>query len=146
MLVTFMATLPPTDHVTMFAKRAVCVVENFPPYIFARPNAASRWEKGFRKHATDAALTELAVEFGPAQDFGVSGCRAFFTPPTIWTGRSAGRPFKEQGAWSFVLTGRRPAGRSSVMGGASFRSGGALGSARLTARPGSGNNHRPERS
>ena len=79
-----------------------------------RRNAVARWAEGFRKHAAAGALTELAVEFGRARDFGVAGTRAFFVLPTSWTGRSAGRPFEEQGAWSFVL--KRAGARWRILG------------------------------
>ncbi len=102
-LAAFMAKLPAAQHPTMYAARGVTILENYPPYIFAGEAAVARWEQGFRKHAADGALTELAVEFGPAQDFSASGSRAFFVLPTTWTGRSAGRPFEEHGAWSFVV-------------------------------------------
>jgi hypothetical protein len=105
-LAAFMATLP-AGHPAMFAPRGVTIIENFPPYLFAGRDAAARWEEGFRRHAADGALTDLAVTFGRAQDFGVSGSRAFFVLPTTWAGRAAGVPFEERGGWSFVLAPAR---------------------------------------
>jgi hypothetical protein len=102
-LVAFMSKLPVGEHATMFAPRGVTIIENFPPYVFVGPDAVARWEAGFRTHVAAEQDTELKVEFGPAQDFGVTGNRAYFALPTTWTGRSAGRSFEEQGAWSFVL-------------------------------------------
>jgi hypothetical protein len=102
-LVAFMARLPEDEHATMFAPRGVTIIENYPPFIFAGADAVERWEAGFRRHAADGSLTELALEFGPAQDFRVSGRRAYFSLPTTWVGKSAGRPFEERGAWSFVI-------------------------------------------
>lgn len=102
-LVTFMARLPGGEHATMFAPRGATIIENYPPFIFAGADAVGRCEAGFRQHAADGSLTELALEFGPVQDFRVSGGRAYFSLPTTWTGKSAGRPFEERRAWSFVL-------------------------------------------
>jgi hypothetical protein len=102
-LVAFMASLPPTGHPAIFARRGLTIIENFPPFVFAGRDAAVRWERGFRKHAMAGALTNLAAEFAPAQDFSADRSRAFFVLPTIWTGHASGFPFRERGAWSFVL-------------------------------------------
>ena len=103
-----MARLPEGEHATMFAHRGVTIIENYPPFIFAGADAVGRWEAGFRQHAAERLLTELAPEFGPAQDFRVSGRRAFFSLPTTWAGKAAGRRFDERGAWSFVLARTGP--------------------------------------
>lgn len=101
-LVAFMVALPAGRHPTMFARSGVTIVENFPPFIFAGKDAVPRWEVGFRSHAA-GRLTDLAARFGPAQDFDLAASRAYFVLPTTWTGRAAGNPFKEFGAWAFVL-------------------------------------------
>jgi hypothetical protein len=110
-LAAFMASLPPTGHPAIFAPRGLTIIENFPPYVFAGRDAAARWERGFRRHAAAGALTKLAAEFGPAQDFSVDRSRAFFVLPTIWTGHASGTPFRERGAWSFVLLRLEPGWR-----------------------------------
>jgi hypothetical protein len=102
-LVAFMAKLPQRQHATMFARRGVTILENYPPYLFTGPDAVARWEQGFRKHIADERDAELKVEFGPAEDFAVTGERAYFSLPTTWTGRAGGKAFEEHGAWSFVL-------------------------------------------
>jgi hypothetical protein len=101
-LAAFMSRLPPSDHATFFAKHGVCIVENFAPYLFCGANAVTRWEAGFRAHASD--LTDLAATFGAAHDFSRSGNRVYFSLPTIWTGLASGKHFEERGAWAFVLT------------------------------------------
>lgn len=100
-LATFMSRLPPGEHATAFAKRGVCIVENFAPFVFCGANAVARWEAGFRAHVSD--LTELAAAFGAAHDFNTSGNRAYFSLPTTWTGLASGKHFEERGAWAFVL-------------------------------------------
>jgi hypothetical protein len=96
----FMATLDDACVESVFANDPV-IVENFAPYVFRGPSAAARWREGFRQHA--ATLSELANVFGPAQDFSRSGDTVYFVLPTMWTGRTGGKPFEEQGGWSFVL-------------------------------------------
>ena len=102
-IVSFMTQLPQGVHPDVFVGKGLTIVENFPPYLFRGASAAADWEQGFRKHATDDDYTELAVTFGPARDFGVTGDRAYFCLPTTWTGRTHGRPFEEHGAWAFIV-------------------------------------------
>ncbi len=102
-LAEYMRSPPAGRHPTMFAERSVTIVENFPPYLFVGPDAVPHWEAGFRAHLATEKDSELKVEFGPAQDYSVTGKRAFFTLPTTWSGLSGGKRFVEHGAWSFVL-------------------------------------------
>jgi hypothetical protein len=96
----FMATLDDTLLADCFANDVV-IVENFAPYVFRGADAVGRWRAGFREHA--ATLAGLVVAFGTPQDFSRAGDTAYFVLPTIWTGRTGGKPFEEQGGWSFVL-------------------------------------------
>ena len=96
----FMMTLDDARVECVFADDPV-IVENFAPYVFRGPSAAARWREGFRQHA--ATLTELHCGFAPAQDFSRMGDIVYFDLPTTWTGRTDGKPFEEQGGWSFVL-------------------------------------------
>jgi hypothetical protein len=102
-LVLFMSALPAGQHPAVFANQDLCIIENFAPFVFCGPSAASMWESGFRSHSEEENLSELAVHFGTAHDFSLSKGRAYFSLPTTWTGRTHGRRFEEHGAWSFVL-------------------------------------------
>lgn len=102
-LATFMSTLPAGRHPTMLARRGLCIVENFAPFLFCGPGAAGAWEAGFRAHSIDEGLSGLSARFGPAHDFNVVGDRAYFSLPTVWTGLTHGRAFEEHGAWAFVV-------------------------------------------
>jgi hypothetical protein len=101
-LTDFMKALPP-EHAQVFAERGVCIIENFAPFLFCGPDAATRWEAGVRAHFAEDGLESLAVTFGEAQDFSVAGTRAYFSLPSTWTGLTHGRRFEEHGAWAFVL-------------------------------------------
>jgi len=103
-LASFMSTLTPGQHPTMFALQGLCIIENFAPFMFCGPHAALDWEAGFRAHAQD--LSELSASFGEAHDFAEVGDRAYFSLPTRWTGLDQGRRFDEHGAWAFVLERR----------------------------------------
>ncbi len=94
---------PAGEHSAMFARRGVCIIENFAPFTFCGPHAVSRWEAGFRAHSAADDLEELAAHFDAAFDFTQAANRAYFSLPTTWTGRTHGRRFEEHGAWSFVL-------------------------------------------
>ncbi len=105
-LADFMSTLPVGAHPPSFARAGLCIVENFAPFLFCNPQAATDWEAGFRAHAADEDLSELQAHFGAAHDFSRAGDRVYFSLPTTWTGSSHGRRFVEHGAWTFVLTQR----------------------------------------
>ena len=102
-LVTFMSTLRRGEQPTVFARRGVCIIENFAPFLFCGPQAAANWSAGFRSHAGADNLKNLVATFGEAHDFSQSGGRAYFSLPTTWTGLTAGKNFEEHGAWAFVL-------------------------------------------
>ena len=102
-LVTFMSTLRRGEQPMVFARRGVCIVENFPPFLFCGSQAVANWSAGFRAHSADGDLKNLAATFGEAHDFSRSGKRVYFSLPTTWTGLTQGKRFEEHGAWSFVL-------------------------------------------
>ena len=102
-LVTFMSTLRRGEQPTVFARRGLCIIENFAPYLFCGLQAAANWSAGFRAHAAEDDLKGLAATFGEAHDFSQSGRRVYFSLPTTWTGLTHGKHFEERGSWSFVL-------------------------------------------
>jgi hypothetical protein len=102
-LVTFMSTLRRGEQPMVFARRGLCIVENFAPFLFCGLQAAANWSAGFRAHAAEGDLKDLAATFGEAHDFSRSGKRVYFSLPTTWTGLTRGKRFEEHGAWSFVL-------------------------------------------
>ncbi len=102
-LVAFMSTLRRGEQPRVFARRGVCIIENFAPYVFCGLQAAANWAAGFRAHAAAGELKDLSAAFGAAHDFSQTGKRVYFSLPTTWTGRTHGRHFEEHGAWSFVL-------------------------------------------
>lgn len=102
-LVSFMSTLRRGEQPTVFARRGVCIVENFAPYLFCGLQAAANWAAAFRAHAAADELKDLNATFGAAHDFSQSGKRVYFSLPTTWAGQTHGRHFDEQGAWAFVL-------------------------------------------
>jgi hypothetical protein len=102
-LVMFMSTLRRGEQPMVFARHGVCIVENFAPFLFCGLQAAANWSAGFRAHAAEDHLRDLAATFGEAHDFKRSGKRVYFSLPTTWTGLRQGKRFEEHGAWSFVL-------------------------------------------
>ena len=102
-LVTFMSSQRRGEQPTVFARRGLCIVENFAPFLFCGLQAAASWSAGFRAHAAAEDLKNLTAAFGDAHDFNQSGKRVYFSLPTTWTGLTHGKHFEEHGAWSFVL-------------------------------------------
>lgn len=101
-LMEFMRALP-AGHPDVFTREGLCIIENFPPYLFCARQAANQWENGVRAHFAQDKLSRLVAKFGPAQDYSRHGDRAYFSLPTTWTGLTHGREFEEHGAWAFVL-------------------------------------------
>lgn len=97
-----------------FATKDVVILENFAPYLFAGPDAVARWASGMREHAR--TLGGLKHSFGAAQDFTSDGELAFFSLPTHWQGTTNGRPFQEDGGWSFLLVSENGAWRVKSYG------------------------------
>jgi hypothetical protein len=102
-LAVFMSTLHPDQHPSVFARKGLCIVENFAPFLFCGRDADLAWETGFRAHAADEGLSELSAQFAEAHDFSQSGNRCYFSLPTTWAGLTHGRRFEEHGAWAFVI-------------------------------------------
>jgi len=102
-LVTFMSTLRRGEQPTVFARRGLCIVDNFAPYLFCGLQAAASWSAAFRAHVAESGLTNLAATFSEAHDFNQSGNRVYFSLPTTWTGLAQGKRFEKHGIWSFVL-------------------------------------------
>ncbi|HLZ82460.1 MAG TPA: GNAT family protein [Caulobacteraceae bacterium] len=84
-----------------FADGDVTIIENFPPYVFDGAGAVERWSEQMRAHLT--GVTALRHTFGRAQDFRGARDEVYFSLPTTWRGLKHGRPFVEDGGWSFVL-------------------------------------------
>jgi hypothetical protein len=102
-LAAFMSTLHPGEHPSALARKGLCIVENFAPFLFCGRDAALAWETGFRAHAADEGLSKISAQFADAHDFSQSGDRCYFSLPTTWTGLTHGRRFEEHGAWAFVI-------------------------------------------
>ena len=58
-LVTFMSSLRRGEQPTVFARRGLCIVENFAPFLFCGLEAAANWSVGFRAHAAAGDLKNL---------------------------------------------------------------------------------------
>ncbi|SRR5260221_8743633 len=79
----------------------VTIIENFPPFVFAGPDAVEAWSRGMRAHLS--GLTGLRHTFGPAHNVSRAGDDAFLSLPTTWQGVANGQAFSEDGGWAFVL-------------------------------------------
>jgi hypothetical protein len=88
----------------IFADEGVTIVENFPPYVFAGPDAVARWTVEMRAHLE--GITGLRHVFDEVHDFSQTGDEAYFALRTRWSGVNRGKPFEETGGWAIVLTRR----------------------------------------
>jgi hypothetical protein len=97
----FMETRDRSYLRSAFVARGATIVENFSPHVFSGPAGLRRWAGRFLEHAR--SQSGLRARFGRPQDLSGDDGRAFVTLPTTWSGRDDGRPFRETGAWTFVL-------------------------------------------
>jgi hypothetical protein len=84
----------------VFSTGAITILENFPPHVFNGQDGLAHWRELMTRHV--GAIDALRHEFGPPQDFGLTGDTVHFTLPTHWTGVRDGQVFKELGGWTFV--------------------------------------------
>lgn len=84
----------------VFSTGKVTILENFPPHVFTGQDGLAHWRGLMARHV--GAISDLRHTFGPPQDFGRTGDTVYFSLPTRWTGVRDGRPFDEDGGWSFV--------------------------------------------
>lgn len=85
---------------SVFSAGAVTILENFPPHVFLGQSGLDQWRAIMTGHA--GGIGQLKHLFGPPQDFVQTSETVHFTLPTRWMGVRDGRPFVEDGGWSFV--------------------------------------------
>lgn len=85
----------------VFSSGEVTILENFPPHVFTGQAGLAHWRELMTRHV--GAIADLRHTFGPPQDLGRTGDTVYFSLPTRWTGVREGKPFDEDGGWSFVL-------------------------------------------
>jgi hypothetical protein len=99
-LARFLETADTSVLDDVFSTGEVTILENFPPHVFSGQAGLGHWRDLMTRHV--GAIGDLRHTFGPPQDFGRTGDVVYFTLPTHWTGVRDGKPFDEDGGWSFV--------------------------------------------
>jgi hypothetical protein len=99
-LARFLETADPRVLDGVFSAGDLTILENFPPHVFAGQAGLVQWRELMARHV--GAIADLRHTFGSPQDFGRADDLVYFTLPTHWTGVRDGKPFDEDGGWSFV--------------------------------------------
>jgi ketosteroid isomerase-like protein len=99
------AALIANDSATLRANCAASatVVDEFPPYAWNGPGACVKWAAGFKAFAAQVKLTHPKATIKPKPFVDMSGTAAYMTAQMRFEGVLAGKPFSEEGTWTFVL-------------------------------------------
>ena len=100
-LARFLETADPAGLDGVFSTGEVTILENFAPHVFTGQDGLAHWRALMARHV--GAIGDLRHAFGPPQDFGRTDDVVYFSLPTRWTGVRDGKPFDEDGGWSFTL-------------------------------------------
>jgi ketosteroid isomerase-like protein len=90
------------------ALRANCaasatVVDEFAPYAWNGPDACVKWAAAFKAFAAQMKLTNPKATIKPKPFVDTSATAAYMTAQMRFAGTLAGKPFSEEGTWTFVL-------------------------------------------
>lgn len=80
------------------------IVDEFPPFVWGGANAGSRWISDFNTSNASAHLTSAHGMLQRYTSFQTTRDHAYLALPVRFTGKINGKPFVEQGIWSFALT------------------------------------------
>jgi ketosteroid isomerase-like protein len=99
------AALIANDTATLRANCAATasVVDEFPPYSWNGPDACVKWAAAFKAFAVQMKLTNPKATIKPKPFVDTSATAAYMTAEMRFAGMLAGKPFSEEGTWTFVL-------------------------------------------
>jgi ketosteroid isomerase-like protein len=85
------------------------IIDDFPPYAWSGPAACAVWGNAFVAGNKQHDMSWGTLVLGTAAHLTVSGNRAYAVFPATYTYKIKGKPAKDAGAFSLVLT-KTPAG------------------------------------
>ncbi len=88
---------------------STAIVDDFSPYTWSGPAACSDWWSAFVAGNKKNGLSWGTVALGTALHVTVTGTRAYTVFPATYTYKMKGKPAKDSGVFTFVLT-KTPAG------------------------------------
>lgn len=88
----------------------VSIVDEFPPHEWHGPTACADWWKGFVAYNEKSGITDGVATLGTAWTVDVTGDRAYFVAPAVYTYQQHAKPVKEAHAVFTVALRRTDAG------------------------------------
>ncbi len=82
------------------------VVDEFAPYMWKGAGAGVAWLNSFSAFAKQAKITEAHATLQQVKYFDLASNAAYIVVPAVFSGKLNGKPFRENGLWTFALTKR----------------------------------------
>ena len=88
----------------------VSIVDEFPPHVWHGPTACADWWKGLSAYDEKSGITDGVATLGTPWTVDVTGDRAYFVAPAVYTFKQHGKLVKEAHAVFTVALRRTDAG------------------------------------
>jgi ketosteroid isomerase-like protein len=88
----------------------VSILDEFPPHVWHGPTACADWFKGLVAYNEKNGITDQVATLGAPWTVDVTGDRAYFVAPAVYTFKQHGKPVKEARAVFTVGLRRTDAG------------------------------------
>jgi len=88
----------------------VSILDEFPPHVWHGPTACSDWFKGLVAYDQQTEITDGVATLGVPWTLDVTGDRAYFVAPAVYTFKQHGKPVKEAHAVFTVALRKTDAG------------------------------------
>ncbi len=86
------------------------ILDEFPPHVWHGPTACADWFKGLVAYDQQSEITDGAATLGAPWTLDVTGDRAYFVGPAVYTFKQHGKPVKEAHAVFTVALRKTDAG------------------------------------
>jgi len=88
----------------------VSILDEFPPHVWHGPTACADWFKGLVAYDQQSEITDGVATLGAPWTLDVTGDRAYFVGPAVYTFKQHGKPVKEAHAVFTVALRKTDAG------------------------------------
>jgi len=94
---------PPLDKLDPAALGSA-IIDEFPPYRWMGPSAATDWLNTLKQGAAAQGLTDIMLHLAKPVHVSITGDAAYAVVPTVITSLKHGKPSKEDGSFAIALT------------------------------------------
>ena len=97
-----------------YATGPIIIIDEFAPHLWTGPDAARQWADAYDAHAKATGVTDGRVTYGRPTRTEIEGDVAYLVMPTVYLYNEHGKPLREEGRMTVVLT--RQAGAWKIRG------------------------------